>query len=70
MTKAFLAAALAALLALAAAGPASAKTTWLCSPQQAKDPRDYGLATTPVNLAMGNLTTIAYKQIAAYLIRH
>jgi hypothetical protein len=37
-----------AALALAAAGSASAKTTWLCSPQQAKDPCDYGLKTTVV----------------------
>src|SRR3954468_5491184 len=38
----------AAALALAAAGPASAKTVWLCSPQQAKDPCDYGLTTTVI----------------------
>jgi hypothetical protein len=41
-------AAAAALLALAAAGPASAKTTWLCSPSQKSDPCDYGLTTTVI----------------------
>jgi hypothetical protein len=35
-------------LALAAAGSASAKTVWLCSPRQAKDPCDYSLRTTVV----------------------
>src|SRR4051812_39015263 len=39
---------LAAAFALAAAGSASAKTVWLCSPQQAKDPCDYGLTTTVI----------------------
>jgi hypothetical protein len=34
--------------ALTAAGSASAKTVWLCSPQQAKDPCDYGLTTTVI----------------------
>jgi hypothetical protein len=37
-----------AALALAAAAPASAKTVWLCSPQQAKDPCDYGLKATVI----------------------
>lgn len=37
-----------ALLALAAAGPASAKTTWLCSPSQKSDPCDYSLTTTVI----------------------
>jgi hypothetical protein len=43
----FLAAAVAAF-ALAAAGPASAKTVWLCSPTQKSDPCDYGLASTVI----------------------
>jgi hypothetical protein len=42
-----LAAAVAAL-ALAAAGPASAKTVWLCSPSQKSDPCDYGLKSTVI----------------------
>jgi hypothetical protein len=81
--------ALAAAAFLATAGSASAKTTWLCSPQQSGDPCDYALTSTvvkpdgarstqtakaarhlgDVNLALGNLTTIARKQIAAYLKR-
>ena len=44
---------LAAAFALAAAGSASAKTVWLCSPQQAKDPCDYGLTTTVINTSTG-----------------
>jgi hypothetical protein len=39
---------LVAVVALAAAGSASAKTVWLCSPQQAKDPCDYGLTATVI----------------------
>jgi hypothetical protein len=35
-------------LALAAAGSASAKTVWLCSPSQAKDPCDYSLTSTVI----------------------
>jgi hypothetical protein len=34
---------------LATAGAASAKTVWLCSPQQAGDPCDHGLTATIVN---------------------
>jgi hypothetical protein len=37
-----------AVIALAAAGPAAAKTTWLCSPSQKSDPCDYGLTTTVI----------------------
>ena len=38
----------AAALAFAAAVPASAKTTWLCSPQQSNDPCDYALTSTVI----------------------
>jgi hypothetical protein len=37
-----------AAFALAAAGTASAKTVWLCSPQQSADPCDYGLTSTVI----------------------
>jgi hypothetical protein len=48
MSRALLAAA--AVIAVAAAAPASvsAKTTWLCTPQQSSDPCDYGLTSTVV----------------------
>src|SRR5947207_770851 len=39
---------LAVVAVLAGAGSASAKTVWLCSPQQAADPCDYGLTATVV----------------------
>ena len=48
LSRALVLAAAVAVLALAAAGAASAKTVWLCSPQQAKDPCDYGLTTTAI----------------------
>jgi hypothetical protein len=40
--------AIAATVALTVAGTASAKTVWLCSPQQSKDPCDYGLTSTVI----------------------
>jgi Protein of unknown function (DUF3089) len=48
MTRVLVILATACVLALAAAGSASARTVWLCSPQQAKDPCDYGLKTTVI----------------------
>ena len=36
-------------IVLASAGSASAKTVWLCSPQQAGDPCDYGLTATVID---------------------
>jgi Protein of unknown function (DUF3089) len=41
-------AAAAAVVALATAAPASAKTVWLCTPQTKHDPCDYGLTTTVI----------------------
>jgi hypothetical protein len=51
MSRACLAALLTTIVAalLATAGSASAKTVWLCSPQQANDPCDYGLTATVIN---------------------
>jgi len=48
MSRALSLAVAACALALAVAAPASAKTTWLCSPQQSSDPCDYGLTSTVV----------------------
>ena len=48
MSRALSLAVAACALALAVAAPASAKTTWLCSPQQSGDPCDYGLTSTVV----------------------
>ena len=48
LSHALVLAAATAAIALAAAGSASAKTVWLCSPQQATDPCDYGLTTTVI----------------------
>jgi hypothetical protein len=48
LSHALILAAAVASLALAAAGPASAKTVWLCSPSQKSDPCDYGLKTTVI----------------------
>src|SRR5690349_2378362 len=50
MSRALSLAVAASALALALAAPtsASAKTTWLCSPQQSSDPCDYGLTSTVV----------------------
>jgi hypothetical protein len=48
MSRAFALAAATALVALVAASSASAKTTWLCSPQSKKDPCDYSLKATVI----------------------
>src|SRR6476619_1428098 len=48
MSRALSLAVAACALALAVAAPASAKTTWLCSPQQTNDPCDYALTSTVV----------------------
>jgi hypothetical protein len=48
-------------LGLAAAGPASAKTVWLCSPSQKSDPCDYGLKTTVITAAGARSTEAAPK---------
>src|SRR5436305_2110745 len=48
LSHALIPAAAVAAIALAAAGSASAKTVWLCSPQQSGDPCDYGLTTTVI----------------------
>jgi hypothetical protein len=49
MSRLLLALAAATTLVLAIAGSASAKTVWLCSPQLAADPCDYGLTSTVIN---------------------
>ena len=48
MSRALVLAAATALVALAAATSASAKTTWLCSPQSKHDPCDYSLKATVI----------------------
>jgi hypothetical protein len=61
MSRAFALAAATALVALVAASSASAKTTWLCSPQSKKDPCDYSLKATVIK-PDGSRSTQAAKK--------